>query len=120
MTRNSALRMGEELQLFSGREFVIERDQDAAAEENRVGGDQPFGLIGHDDGGACAVSQSGILQRARQGQRLFFELAIGEARVFAIAIGFDQADFIWPAIERGAQRFAERIVLAEIQHYRRD
>ena len=61
-----------------------------------------------------------VLQRAREGQSLFFELAIGEAEIFALAIGFDQADFVRPAIEGGAQRFSERIVLAEIQHYRRD
>ena len=112
--------MREELQLFSGGEFVIERDQHAAAEENRVSRDQPFGLIGHYYGGACAVFQSCVLQGARQRQRLFFELVVREARVFAIAVGFDQTDFIWPAIERGAQRFSQRIVLAEIQHYRRD
>ena len=61
-----------------------------------------------------------ILQRAREGQRLFFELPIGEAEIFALAVGFDQADFVWPAIQRRTQRFAERIVLAEIQHYSRD
>ena len=60
--------------------------------------------------------ESRVLQRASKRKRRFLELAIGEARVFAFAIGFDQADFIGPAIERRAERIAQRIVLAEIQH----
>ena len=51
------LRVREKLQMLGGREFVIERNQDAAAEENRVGGNQPFRLIGHDDRGARAVRE---------------------------------------------------------------
>ena len=95
VTRNFSAENAREVASCScGGEFVIERNQHAAAEKNRVGGDQPLGLIGHDDGGACAVLQARVLQRARERQRVLFELAIGEARVFAFAVGFDQADFV--------------------------
>ena len=98
------------MQLFGGGELVIERNQNAAAEENRVGRNQPFRLIRHDDRGARAVLETRILQRARERQRDFLELAVGEADILAVAVRFDQADFVGPAIERRAQRFAEAIV----------
>ena len=63
--------MGEELKLFGCGEFVIERHEDAAAEKNSAGGNQPLGLIGHDDGGARAVLEScDCIARARGMTRL--------------------------------------------------
>jgi hypothetical protein len=40
--------------------------------------------------------------RAREGMGGFLELAVGEAGFLLVAVGFDQASFIGPAIERVA------------------
>ncbi len=108
--------MGEQLQMLGGGELVIERDQNAAAIEDGIGRDQPFRLIGHDDGGAVVGVEIGVFQSAGQRQRDFFEIGIGQAEFFAIALGFDQADFGGEAVERIAQRRAQTGVLAEIEH----
>src|SRR5712675_2431820 len=50
--QDSCARVLQKLPLFGGREFVIERNEDAARIKNGEGGDQPLGLIGHDDAGA--------------------------------------------------------------------
>ena len=94
------LRVREQLNLLVRGELVIHRNENAAAEENRVRGNQPLRLIGHDDRRARAVREAGVLQRARQRQRRFLELAIRETGVFAVAIRFDQAEFVRPAVER--------------------
>ncbi len=57
------------------RELAVKRDQNAACEENCIGGNQPLRLIRHDNRGARAALQAGILQRASEGQRGFLELA---------------------------------------------
>ncbi len=54
--------MSEQLPLFFRGEFVVERDKNAAAIENCVGGNQPLGLIGHDDGGAVVGFEASVLQ----------------------------------------------------------
>src|SRR5258706_5610140 len=51
---NTRPRMQEQLPLFFGEKFVVEWDQDAAAVEDGVSGNQPLGLISHDDGGVVA------------------------------------------------------------------
>ena len=102
------LRVREQLQLLGGSQLVIERHEHAAAEENRVRRNQPLRLIGHDDRGACAALRSRRPASARQRQRSFLELPIREPRVFAVAIRFDQADFIRPAVERARKRCSQR------------
>src|SRR5579872_3502887 len=79
------------LELLGGAELVIQGNQNAAAEEDGIRRDQPLGLIGHDDGGARAVLKVRILQSPCEGMRNFLELAVGEAKVLAFAIRFDQA-----------------------------
>ena len=44
-----------------------------------------------------------ILQGARQRERQFLEIGIGQPRLLAIAIGFDQTGFVGPVIQRVAQ-----------------
>ena len=112
---NAPFEWASSCQVLGGRELVIERNQHAAAEKNGVGGNQPLGLIGHDDGGACAVAKAGFLQTRRERIGYFFELLVGEADVFAFAIGFDEANFAGPAVKRIAQRFAESRI-CEIEH----
>ena len=97
-------------------QLVVERNQHAAAIENGIGRNQPLRLIGHDDRGAVAGTELGVLQSARQRQRHFLEVGIGEAGLLAVAVRFDQAGFVRPAVERIAQRRAQTGVLVEIEH----
>ncbi len=113
-------RMSQQLELLGRRELVIQGNQHAAAIKNGIGGDQPLRLVRHDDRGASAISQARILQRASKRVRNFLELAVGEADFLAVAVRFDQANLIGPAIEGVAQRFPEAIVFSEIEHQRRD
>ena len=83
------MRMRKKRELLLRRQFVIEGNQHAAHMENRVRGNQPLRLIRHDDGGAVAGAESALLQRSSERQRGFFELAIGEAILLALAVGFD-------------------------------
>ena len=71
--------MRQQLQMFGWRQFVIERHQHAAAVKNGVRGNQPLRLIGHDDRGAVAGIELGILQRARQRLGNIFEVGVGQA-----------------------------------------
>ena len=48
------------------------------------------------------------------------KIAIGEPFFFALAIGFDQARLIGKLIERIFERFADGLIIFEIEHYRRD
>ena len=61
--QNLCARMLEQLPLLIRREFVIERNQNAAGVKNRIGGDKPLGLIRHDDAGAIAGGEAPVLQR---------------------------------------------------------
>src|SRR6266436_10387796 len=98
------------LPLLVRRQFVIERHQDAARRENRVGGEQPLGLIRHDDAGASASGESTILQGFRKRMRALFEIAIGQALFLSLAVGFDQAHFTRKLIQRIAQRFTNGLI----------
>ena len=49
----------------------------------------------------------GVLKSARQRLRKFFEIGISEAGLFLIAVGFDQAGFVRPAVE-GVAKAAPR------------
>ncbi len=100
------LGVGEQLQVLSRGQLVVERDQHAAAVEDRVGRDQPLRLIRHDDGGAVAGIVVGVLESAGQGQSDLFEIGIRQANFFAIALRFDQAYFGGKTVERIAQRGA--------------
>ena len=48
------------------------------------------------------------------------KIAIGEPLFFALSIGFDQARFVGELIERVLERFADGLIIFEIEHYRRD
>ena len=110
--------MVEQGQVLGRSKLVIERNQHAAAAENGVRRDQPFRLIGHDDGGAVAGGKTGLLNRAGQDQRGIGKLAIGQPGAFTLAIGFDQADFVRPFFDRCSQRVPEAIVLCQVQQRR--
>src|SRR5271156_4942032 len=112
--------MREQLKLFRGRKFVIKRNQHASTEENRVSGNQPFRLIGHDNRCARAALKTSMLQRARERQRSLLELTVGEAGVFAFAVRFDQANLVGPALQCRAQSFAQRLIFAKVEHQRRN
>ena len=58
------------------------------------------------DSSSAAASGSGRLAN----------LPVGEPAALALAVGFDQADFVGPALDRGAQRGAQRFVLRQIEH----
>jgi len=92
--------MRQELEMFGWSQFVIERNQHTAAEKNRIGGNQPLRLIGHDDGGAISSFEVGVFEGAAKGTSHRLEVRIGEANFLAIAIGLDQAGFVRPAIKR--------------------
>ena len=110
------LAVRQQLQMLGRGQLVIERHQHSAAMKNGVGRNQPLRLIGHDDGGAIAGLELGVLERARQGHRHFFEIGVSKAGLFLVAVRFDQAGFVRPAVERLAQRRAQAGVLVEIEH----
>ena len=109
-------RVRQQLQVLGGGELVIERNDHAARKKYGVGRNQPLGLIGHDDRGAVPGGKACIFERGRQRLGGFAELPVGQARALAFAVGFDQADFIRPAVEGIAQRRAERFVLRQVEH----
>jgi hypothetical protein len=79
----------QQLQVFCGSEFVVQRHQHATAIKNRIGGDQPLRLVGHDDGSAVADLKFSILKSAGKGMGHFLEVRIGHADFFPVAVGFD-------------------------------
>src|SRR5260370_30398711 len=52
--------------------------------------------------------------------RARFEFTISQPFLLAIAIGFDEAHLGSELVERVLQRGADGLILAEIEHYRRD
>ena len=106
----------QQLQMLGGSEFVVERHQYAAAIENRIRGNQPLRLIGHDDRGAIPGLEPGILQRTSQRQSNLFEIRVGKPSFFSIPVRLDQANFVWPTVQRIPQRSTEAAVLVEIEH----
>ena len=110
--------MLEQLPMVVRREFVIERHKDAATEEDGVGRDQPLRLIRHDDAGSSASGEAYVLQSFGQRMRTFFEISVSQALFFALAVRFDQAHFVRKLIQRIPQRFADRLILRQIQHRR--
>ncbi len=108
--------MRQQLQMLGRGQLVIERHQHATLVKNGIGGNQPLRLVGHDDRGPVARTELGILERTRQRHRHFFEVRIGKAGLFLVAIGLDQASLIRPTVERLAQRCAQAGVLVEVKH----
>src|SRR5581483_2521786 len=107
----------QQLRVLGRSQLVVERNEHPAAVEDRVRRDQPLRLVGHDDGGAVARPETVLLQRGRERQGGFFELAVAQAGFFAVAVGLDQADLVGPAVERVLQRRAQAGILGEIKHY---
>ncbi len=112
--------MFEQLPLLVRRQFVIERNENATCEKNRVSRNQPLRLIGHDDAGASAGGEAAVLQSFRKRKRALLEGAISQAFFLALAVGFDQAHFIRKLIQRIPKRFADGLNFGKVQHYRRD
>src|SRR5260370_815092 len=82
---------------------VIEGHHSSATIENGIIRDQPFRLIGHDDGRAISGIEVRILERPRQGKRDLFEVGIGEADLLPITLGLNQAALTGEAVQRVAQ-----------------
>ena len=59
---------------------------------------------------------SASCKRARKRQRHFLEVGISQPGLFLVAIGFDQAGFVRPAVQRVAQRSAQAGILIKIEH----
>ena len=102
--------MGQQRKMLSAREFVIEGDEDAAAIKNCVGRNQPLRLIRHDDGGAVARSKARVLQGARQRERRLLKIGVSEPGAFGVAVRFNQADFVGPAVQSVPQSFAQALI----------
>src|ERR1700733_11214520 len=99
------------------RQFVVQRNQYSAAKENRIRRNQPLRLIRHDDRSPVAHFEIGVLERATQRPCHFLEIGISKPHLLAVAIGFNQASFVGPAIESSAQSRAQAGILMEIKHY---
>ncbi len=87
-------RMFQQLPLLIRREFVIERHQHAARIKYRVRGDQPLGLIGHNDRGAISRRKSRVLQRFRDRHSAISKFPVRQPVIFALAVRLDEAGFI--------------------------
>src|SRR5260370_5042207 len=112
--------MLEQLPLFVRGQFVIEWNENATREKNRVCRDQPLRLIGHDDAGASAGREAAILQSFRKRKRAFLEVAVRQALFLTLAVRLDQTYFVRKLIQRIPQRFADGLNFGKVQHYRRD
>jgi len=87
-------RMLEQFPLFVRRELVVQRNQHAASKKNGISGNQPLGLIRHDDAGAMARAEARVFERLRERVGARFEVPVGEALFFSLAVGFNEADFV--------------------------
>src|SRR5208282_3686480 len=58
----------------------------------------------------------GVLKRAAKRTRHFLKIRIGKPHFFAVAIGFNQAGFVRPALQRILERCTQAGILAEIKH----
>src|SRR4029077_2787575 len=85
-----------------------------------VGGDQPLGLVGHDDCRSITGLETGILQRPCQQKSTLLEIAVGEAFLLTLAVRFDQASLISEFVECIVQCSGDGLILREIEHQRRD
>ena len=97
-------------------QLVIQRNQYAAAERNGVCRNQPLRLVRHDDRRAVARLKVGVLKRTAKRARHFLKVGVGKPNFFAVAIGFNQAGFIGPVLQRILERCTETGILSEIKH----
>ena len=63
----SRFRVRQQLKMFGGGKFVIERNKNAARKKYRVRRNQPLGLIGHDDRGAVPGGKARFFECGSQG-----------------------------------------------------
>ena len=95
-------------------QLVVQGHQHAAAVEDRVGADEPLGLIGHQDAGSVAGYEPGGLQGGGNGPGGLGEVSVGQATVLPVAVGFDQRQVIRPLGGGGTQGFAQRTVRGQV------
>src|SRR5579863_8841575 len=105
--QKTGLAVLKQLKMLDGAEFVIEGHQHTAAIENRIRGNQPLRLVGHDDRRAIAGFELSVLQSASQGQSDLFEIGVGESGLLSIPVRLDEAKFIRPTVQRIPQRSTE-------------
>ena len=58
--KEARLGMRQELEVLGCGQFVIQRDEHATAEEDRISRNQPFRLIRHDNGGPVAGPEGSV------------------------------------------------------------
>src|SRR4029077_19414595 len=110
----------DQLPLLVGGELVVEGNHHGTAVENGVGGNKPLRLVGHDDRSTITSLEAGVLQRTSQELRALLEIAVREAFLLALAIGFDEASLIGKFVEGVLQCRADGLILRKIEHQRRD
>src|SRR5713101_9840229 len=98
------------------RELVIQRNQHPAAKENRIRRNQPLRLIRHDDRRTIPNLELRVLQSTAKWTRHLLEVGVCKAHLLAVAIRFNQAGFVGPALQRIPQRRAQAGILTEIKH----
>src|SRR5690349_306790 len=102
--------------MFRWSQLVIQWHKHAAAIEDGISGNQPLGLIAHQDRRAIARCKPVFLEAGSKSQRHISKIAIGQAAALVFAVCLDQADFLWPARDGTRQSYAERFVLAQVKH----
>src|SRR5262249_45523851 len=106
--------VSEQKNFFLCSELVIQRNQYSATIENRVGANQPLGLVRHDDGRSIILFKTGLLQRVSQGKSLSFEIRICQPAVFSVSIRLDQSLVVLPTINGVAERLTQALVSREV------
>ncbi len=114
--QKSRLRMRKQLQMLRRGQFVIQRNQHTAREENRIGRNQPLRLIRHDNRRSITCLEIRILKCAAKRARHFPKVRVGKPHFFAITIGFNEAGFVRPALQRILERCTQAGILTEIKH----
>ncbi len=104
------------MDVFRCGQLVIERDNHSPAIENGERRNQPFRLVGHDNGGAATGPKFDVFQGTGQRQSHLFKVGVSEPGFLLVPVGFDQADFVGPALQRVAQSRPQTGVLVKIQH----
>src|SRR5260370_33038388 len=114
--QESGVGVNEQLPLLVGSELVVEGNHHAAAVQNGVGGNEPLGLVGHDDRCSITSPKTRILQRFCQEMRALLEVTVGEAFFLALAIGFDETGLIGKVVQSVVQCCTDRLILAQVKH----
>ena len=111
--------VGQQRPLLLAGELVVDGHEDGAAEERRVGADEPLALVAHHDGDAIAGADARVLQAPREGLGDALELEIGEARGLALAVPLDEGDLALVHQERVPEQLAQALVGLRRDHVRR-